>query len=418
MDIKIIHHTVDLCDPENNSPEYCVDDMITLAGREAGICYMAEDYFSGKINNSSAAIKRAHTILGTGHHSPFDHASIGVEISGIPKILAMLLNSTEFYTTSEKSARYTVMKPNNPRELEIYNKWRDIFQDLIMHNYPDMDTKQCEKLALENARYMLSVFTPTSMGFTTTFRQFSYLYYWLGDFVENIKINRSNSIFFNKLIPYCEELRELIYPITEGIVGNHKGTGFNFMPDVYGFSIHCENTPVNDESTGNFGNVYEANYKGSFAYLAQAQRHRTLHYEMGEPVADWCYIPKILTDGLIPEEYSNTDLIDEWNADFEELKDEFPQCTLVDIYESGSAYNFLLKCKERLCGRAQLEIATRTAEMIQHFINARAKLSGQSREILDNLTPGGNIVPKCGFNGYTCKEPCRWGCKGGLTRLI
>ena len=414
MELKIIHHTIDLCDPENRSGSYSVDDMVTLAGREAGICYMAEDYFSGKINNSTTALKRANVILGTGHHSPFDHASIGVEISGIPKILAMLLNSTEFYTTSEKSARYTVMKPNNPRELEIYTKWREIFKDLIFHNYPDMDVKQGEKLALENARYMLSVFTPTSMGFTTTFRQYSYMYYWLNDFVDNIKRNKSDSIFYNKLIPYCEELAKLIYPITNGIVTDHKGQGFNFMPEVYGYDIP-DTDDTDDGMHGVFGNVYEVNYKNSFAYLAQAQRHRTLHYEMAEPTGG-CYVPEILIEGQIPDKYIGTDLMDEWIRDFNELAIEFPQCSLVRIYESGSAHNFLLKCKERLCGRAQLEIADRTADLMSEFM--RANLNRRNTEAIKNMTGEGFVVPKCGFQGYKCKEPCRWGVKYGVDRLI
>ena len=418
MEVKIIHHTVDLCDPQNNSETYDIKDMVTLAGREAGICYMAEDYFSGKINNSATAVKRANVILGTGHHSPFDHASIGIEISGIPKILAMILNSTEFYTTSEKSARYTVMKPNNPRELEIYNKWRDIFKDIITCTYPDVDPKHCEKLALENARYMLSVFTPTSMGFTTTFRQFSYLYYWLGDFVENIKKNQNSSEFFNKLIPYCEELQQKLFPITEGIVGNHKNSRLGFMPQVYGYDIPMV-TEYNKDGvvTGQFGNVYQVNYLASLAYLAQAQRHRTLHYEMSEPTGG-CFTPPILIDGKLPAEYADRDLVMEWGADYFELKHEFPQCSLVEVYESGSAANFFLKCKERLCGRAQLEITNTTAAIMEKFIAAKDVLSHEYRDMLDECTPDGCVVPKCGFAGYKCKEPCRWGKVNGLTRLI
>ena len=34
------------------------------------------------------------------------------------------------YTTSEKSARYTKMQPS-PKELELYNKWYEIFKKLI-----------------------------------------------------------------------------------------------------------------------------------------------------------------------------------------------------------------------------------------------------------------------------------------------
>ena len=47
------------------------------------------------------------------------------------KIIAMILNSTEFYTTSEKSARYTLMKPETEREAMLYEKWQKIFKEEI-----------------------------------------------------------------------------------------------------------------------------------------------------------------------------------------------------------------------------------------------------------------------------------------------
>ena len=416
MELKIIHHTVDLCDPENRGEGYNIQDVMTLAGREAGICYMPEDYFDGKINNSTVAMRRANTILGTGHHSPFDHASIGVEISGIPKILAMILNSMEFYTTSEKSARYTVMKPNNPRELEIYNKWRDIFKDLIFYNYPDMDIKQGEKLALENARYMLSVFTPTSMGYTTTFRQFSYMYYWLNDFIEQIDEHSNN--FYKKLVSYCVELRDLIYPLTEGVVKNTKNSKIGFIPGVYGEEIHKNNTyNPGGNSVDMCSGMYHANYRGSFAYLAQAQRHRTLHYEMGEVTMD-CFIPPIIIEGKKPESYVDRNLENEWYIDFLELSGEYPQCTLVEISESGLLSNFFLKCKERLCGRAQLEIALKTAELMESINLSADGLDNRDLKMLKDCTENGEVVTKCGFADFKCTEPCRWGKKWGLDRLV
>lgn len=433
MDIKIIHYTFDLCGNKSNQSSddrdhYDPNNMVILAGREAGICYMPDDYFSEKISNNKSAERRANMILGTGHHSPFDHGSIGIEISGIPKILVMLLNSTAMYTTSEKSGRYTVMRTDNIKENEIYNKWREIYYDLIMYTYPDMEHKQAEKLALENARYMLSVFTPTSLGFTTTFRQFSYLYYWLGEFISNIETRCYNSRFYTKLIPYCKELRDLIYPITNGIVEDHKSMGFQFMPEVFGHELPTlSSTPAYSSDQlencycGSYGNVYEINYENSFAYLAQAQRHRTLHYEMGSPEnIGACYIPRILSISDKPEKYNDMNLVDMWKNDFNELKHEFPQCSLVPIYETGRVDDFLLKCKERLCGRAQLEIADRTAFILEDICKTGNRMSERSWDTLKTMVnlKEIEIVPKCGFKGYKCKEPCRWGKLYGLHRLI
>ena len=50
--------------------------------------------------------KREGMIKASGHHSPFDHVNIMLELDQIPKIIAMYLNNEKMYTTSEKSARY------------------------------------------------------------------------------------------------------------------------------------------------------------------------------------------------------------------------------------------------------------------------------------------------------------------------
>lgn len=104
-----------------------------------------------------------------GHHSVFEHSHMTILIDGIPKLLAMTLNSHNNYVTSEKSARYTVMKPNTELENELYNKWLNIFMDIIPIAYPSTKL-DIGKLAQENARYMLSVYTPTSMVYTVNYR--------------------------------------------------------------------------------------------------------------------------------------------------------------------------------------------------------------------------------------------------------
>jgi len=117
----------------------------------AGICLMPDDYLSQGIQNEASSLKRAEGTVNSGHHSVYDHAHMTLTIEGIPKILAMLLNSTEDYVTSEKSARYTVLKPETEAELVLYEKWIVKFTDLISKTYPNIDPKMVNKLALEKA---------------------------------------------------------------------------------------------------------------------------------------------------------------------------------------------------------------------------------------------------------------------------
>ena len=401
MDIKVISYTVDSIS-DSNSNGHDINDFLTLGGREAGICYMSDNYLSEKIQNTEAALKRANMIIGTGHHSPFDHAYIGIEISGLPKILAMILNSTEFYTTSEKSARYTVMNPETQLELDIYNKWQGIFNKEIHKLNINATEKEIEKLALENARYMISVFTPTTMGYTTSFRQYSYLGQWLEKFIEELKLRPNN--FNDRLIKPCQEFANFCKNLTNNSIIDHKDGNLQFMVSQLGDEITNKDI---------FSDIYQTTYLGSFAQLAQAQRHRTIHYEMqfsGEKPGEFgCYVPKIIR---------NTDLEKEWINDFNTIADKFPQCTMVKILEQGRAYWFFMKCKERLCGRAQLEICEQTAETMLKFIENKSALSKRMQNMLDAYTKDGEVVPKCGMTGYKCKESCRWGTKSGINRMI
>lgn len=410
MEVKVIHHTIDLLPMDGIDNATLADQATIVGGREAGICYMADNYFSDKINRADLAVKRANTIIASGHHSPFDHYSIGFEISGIPKILAMMLNSTEMYTTSEKSGRYTKMHPETVLEMETYEKWVEIFKRRINEEYNEnpnsgakIDSKTVEKLALENARYMLSVFTPTSMGYTTTFRQLSYMHCWCLKLIENIKNNPDP--FGKKLIPYLNELDcKMLAPYSNnGAILDKKNGGFNF------FRLQNGLKPWNKDN-GVYTDVYTDVHYSSFTCLAQEHRHRTIHYEMEfNGVADKCFIPPIIAD--------DKELRDEWVKDFEKLRDYFPQCTLVKVIEQGRTADFIAKCKERLCGRAQLEIMMGTVKLAEKMLDNYDNMSSDIQEQLDSCFADG-VCTKCKFNGYTCTEPCTWGAKYGLTRKI
>ena len=74
-----------------------------------------------------------------------------------------------------------------------------------------------------------------------------------------------------------------------------------------------------------------------------------------------------------------------------------------------------MKCQERLCGAAQLEIAIQTKENLNRYINA-VKENG-NEEIYNYLlqyTKGA----RCTFPGWRCNSPCIWGAKNALNRLV
>lgn len=367
------------------------NELYNFGGKVAGICYMKDDYFETKFDNDETAKKRAGFVAKSGHHSVFEHGFVTLKLSGIPKILAMLLNSTEYYTTSEKSARYTFMKPETELENDLYVKWTEKFKELILKQYPDMDTKLVEKLSIENARYMLSVYTPTTMAWTVSYRQLAYIIKWIDLLVDETDddILKKSALEFSELVKNLTNCNKLIV--------ENKNRKFEFIK---------KQGEINNVEF--FGDMYQTTYLATYAQVAQLQRHRTLHYEI--EVGDYgYYVPKLI------KEYS---LETEWLDDIGCIEGIVPQGKLVKVLEQGRAIKFFDKAKERLCGRAQLEVALQTKETLNKFIDSRNNLSKSSSDSLNNIINDNKVITKCSMKNFECKEICRWGAKFGLDRLI
>ena len=162
-----------------HNPKLFKSDMKIFAGKSAGICYMPDTYLSEGIQNEEAAIKRSANNAKSGHYSVYEHGHVTFLIE-TNKMVAMVLNSMKLYSTSEKSARYTLMKPETELEEVMYNKWREKLKPVISAFYSDKKSeKDIEKLANENARYMISVFTPTVIEYTIPYNRAVLLCSWL-----------------------------------------------------------------------------------------------------------------------------------------------------------------------------------------------------------------------------------------------
>lgn len=360
-----------------------------FAARMAGTCYMDNSMESILGEPEETSLKRAERLLKMGHHSPFEHVTFTFLMEGIPKILAMILNNEKVYCTSEKSARYTRMKVRGP-EAAFYKKWLIRFMEEIFVAYPGMSEKNITKLAQENARYGISIFSPaTVMVHSTNLRQLSYVLSYMEEFCENCPA----SDFTARLVPVLKEFITLMEPYRVHLLQEKK----NCHLSLFGQRLRASE----------YGESYSTSYSGSFAMLAQAQRHRTISYEMLLPdMLNWrCYIPPIIR--------SNPELKAEWIEDMASVVHLYPQGLLVEINERGTLENFVRKCHERLCGAAQLEIAERTRTTLQRYISS-TKLTKPFvyRELLP-YTNG----PRCKF-GYKCSAPCFFGPEGAFSRKV
>jgi len=363
------------------------EEAIDFSGKSAGICYLPgtiETLFS---ESKEKTAKRANMNISSGHHSVFGHPTYNLCLEGIPKILAMILNNEKMYNTSEKSARYTHMEPRE-EEKELYEKWIEIYKEKIIEKYPEFEGKKALKLAQENARYLISVFTPaTIMEYTVNIGQLNYIINWSKDFIEN-----DNKDSFS--LQLKEALKEFLKAMPdleiEGLNSRVKGREFSLF--------------ARRERLEEFGENYSVNYKASFAELAQAQRHRTIAYEISLLDKPEYYIPPIIR---------GTELEEKWLEDIDSLKEFYPQGMLIKINERGTIENFILKSKERLCGAAQLEIMQITKQTLDRYLE-----EVKDRHELYNYLLPYTKGARCTFPGFKCTAPCIFGGKEAMERIV
>lgn len=363
------------------------EEALDFSGKSAGICYLPDTLETLFTEPKEKTQRRVNGNLQSGHHSVFAHASYNLSLEGIPKIIAMLLNNEKVYNTSEKSARYTKMECSEEEKI-LYDKWTELYKQVISKEYPYLEEKKVQKLAQENSRYLISVFTPaTIMEYTVNFQQLNFIIGWFEDYIEKAQETTFSKQLKKAMKEFLEKLPDLK---VEELNSKMKGRGLCLF--------------ASRQRKEEFGENYSVNYQASFAQLAQAQRHRTLAYEMTLLEKPVYYIPPII---------KGTNLEEEWIKDISSLEEHYPQGMCVQVNERGTIENFVLKCTERLCGAAQLEIMLQTEEIMKRYLQA-VKDEPILYQYLQPYTKGA----RCTFPGWKCTSPCIFGGKNAMTRKI
>lgn len=371
----------------------------TLSGHAAGVCYMPDNFENLCNEPIEKTFKRVQRTKIQQHHSVFGHPYITLSMEDIPKGLAMILNNEGIYNTSEKSARYTkmVLKEN---EQKLYDKWLDTYKNLIKDkyqtDYPKIFTDaKIEKLAQENARYLISVFTPTSMVYTVSYQQLNYLYQMLINEIANENSNAFMQALKPAMQDFCFAVTNATQYIDKDIARGVDNK--NRQLSLIGRMIKPEQY---------FGDVYSVSYEGTFAQLAQAQRHRTIDYNFTLLDEPKFYVPPIIKQ--------SEELTREWLHDIEKQTSVFPQGMLININEFGRLEHFIQKMKERKCTFAQLEIDQQTDLILKQYVKKLQDNNHSRAEELAQYTKGS----RCTFPDYKCPSPCGFieGING--TRLI
>ena len=368
--------------------------LILYCGRVARKCYSPLSWEEICAQSEDKAFERAKACLENKHHSIYDHAELTFSMSEIPKFMLMILNNEYCYTTSEQSARYTDFSKagKTEKERELYTKWSGKIKAAILEYYGDKFTEaEAQKLAQENARYMISTFVETSIIHKLSLRQLNYELYYMEEFLKRdfSDCNGRMKKFVNMLKPYLEEFIQKMSPYKiEGLVPKSPRELAIFK------NIH---SPIDDI----YDTTYKLSYTMSFAAFAQNQRHRTIRYNislLGDKRQESAfYVPDIV------EIY---DMEREWLDDIFSVEDVFPQGMLIAVVETGEISDFISKCYERCCGRAQLEIQEVTNSNLDNF---REYGTDAALKIIEKYIGEGSAA--CTFPCHKCTEGCKFGAK-------
>ncbi len=383
------------------------DEVMDFCGKAFGMCYLEDDIETIMLESPEESAKRSRGCIKSQHHSGFDHAKHTFTMTGISKMLAMILNNQGKYATSEKSGRYTVLDIDDPEENRLRTKWQEIFFGILFEKYhddfykfyekPKLTPEQIEakvKLALvkkaqENSRLVTTVFTKTKMVYSIDTRQLSYLKYEMEHFIAT----EPDTPFYARIKAEMKEFLEATEPyglLERGLSPETKGLTLPFFH------------PVREEE---FGLNYSVNSAMSIATFAQNQRHRTVRctVEMPEEGKEEYFVPEFIKDDLA--------LVEEWIADLKSktMEGDYPQALIIYVNERGRYEDFIMKAYERMCGAAQYEVMKVTVGQYEKYM--ANVTSVEAKEALEKLSP----CVRCMF-GFKCTAPCPFGPKNALTR--
>lgn len=346
-------------------------DLKEFVGTQAGVCYMPDTY-DALLENPEASLKRFDTIVKSKHNSCLEHCYITLLFENCSKAFAMLLNSIRSYNTSEKSGRYTVMSADNA----LYDKWRNIFEQLYANE--NLTPRELKHRVLENARYVLSVFSnSTVFAYTVSWRTANRLYLMCENLCKEAK-----SDFMLKLVP---ELQEFMRFLKENLVIEGFRESYLGKLDFFDFE---KSEDYFDSIPEQFGESYTMFYEASFVALAQAERHRLSTYKSILTSEPKYYIPTIIRGTVYAEE---------WVADLKTV--EYPQAQLLRVMERGTLEGWLSKCTERLCGAAMEEIRVLTKDCLCKYADS------YNSKAFEAFVGTDFVATKCKLCGE-CSSPC------------
>lgn len=464
-----------MCESDGITQEQ-LEQLKTFAGKNAGISQLRDGYFGTDVSNPEKAAPRFVTTTKMGHTSIAGHAKIEVIFENASRMFAMIMNSLQYYDTTEKSGRFTEMTGNNPEQCALYDKWNQKFKKRILEVHPDYNDRFIEKQlkdpdhirvengriydrdtsaditdtfgikqrmdeimdsprlpvntrSQENARYILSIFTKsTTFGYTTSLDQWNFIYDWCHKYTDQfgtkgdgilLRIGKDNSTrpatWFEQNV--YNDLMNLAGFIRDNLycptIRDHKKREFDMLTSVINTDHPMKN--YYGPADEHIGFSYTTDYYASFIVLSHVHRHRTLKYWMQLGEKPGCY------GFFVPPFIRNHPMETEWLSDMESVKDLYPQGMLIHIIEAGTLDNFALKAAERFCGCAMwetMETVKNTGLKFAEYYDSGIASELEKAYIERFYDPETCELKTKAAITDGCHEGCYFGCAHALDRIV
>ncbi len=364
-----------------------LDTPYELCAKTMATCVSSDPLKQMTTESLETTNKRLERTLKERHHSGFDMYKLIFEFDDVSKIFCMFLNNLHTYDTEETSGRHKELVLS-PKEKAVFDYFYDKFYNHAAIKYPNKPEREKKQIALENARYVTNVDAKTNITYSTSLRNLNYIYGMAERLLEKEEPNIYETLALPDMQEFCEKMAELtingeqiINPI---LTRDPYRRDFNLFGDGKKRPEH-------------FGKTYEIYYQASATAIAQLQRHRPIYMELSIPEKTAYYIPPIVKELKLDEE---------WIEKIASLKN-VPQARLLDVCETGQLASYIMKMKERCCEYAQEETKFITKEQANKIFQG---LENYDPELSKQLTRDyGQGKNRRDFPDYkcVCSHPCK-----------
>jgi len=345
MRIRVIAAT----QPQANWSRYGLKDYI---GKIEGIENNKDEIEKLLNGDFDTNLERADRCITNGHHNTFGHTHVTLSFKETPKIITMLLSNIKSCNISEKSARFTYMLASKD-EVELYNKWVNIFYQLARKKNPSISEAEHKNIAVRNAEYIISVFSPIfSFVFTIDIKDLNYFFFAAKNYIKKEK-----DTIWSVSVKRC--LENFVFKTPKNLIID------GLENEISHLSLFAQR-----QRSEEFGENYSNNYLTSILQLSVAQHYnQSIAYEMFLPmdIKNRCSSAHI--PFFIPTLIRHNSFRDKWLADIASISTKFPQGVIVHVNERGTLENFILKCRDCFCGNSQLEITEQTKSTFQKYLH-------------------------------------------------